>query len=1300
MRTMNAYPVAHRRSLRHGKATSAVLCLLLAMALLPTSLASQSYPARTYGESDGLPHQSILGIAQTNDGLLWFATMAGLVRYDSHTFEVVPLPSIGDPDNPNDHLIATDERGVLYAFAIRYPFAGHALENGRWQALPQIAPAPIESSPPHLTDIQVSQREGHLSALLGTDKGQLFHLTNGSWRKLATGSSCVRNVCSTGDEFVIGHANGLSTLSMRKPAAKLQPVAGVPSTGLMAIARDQQRNSYWVVGRTWIGEHRNDQFTVLLPKMADPFFPDILKATLLPDEHGGIYFGERPGFLHFSPSTGLEKFNRPNALDEIGAMQMFRDREGIIWAGGVRGIAKFAGRSIANRTSQHDLDEDEVTAILQLRDGRMVLGHDASLTILGSPSRVIDLEGQATVTRIMSMVEAPDGTILAAASRAGLLRIHPDTLDVSPIKSPAALTTREPSTRSEQLNAAQWVDINRDGDVIVAGWQSAWWLRADGTSETVDLRNDLPSDVYFRQVLVDGPSLLFAARNVGVIRLDGNRTSRWTGGNLQLNNVTCLRPRADGSIWIGSSAGLLTTTADGSMRMVDFGSDQLADPVYFITDDRSGNTWFGTNNGVAIWDGARLRRLTKHAGLAGSEANRGASCCDQNGHMWVGFDRGLTTFYLERESDPRHGPTVSLLAPRIDGVVNADDDWMDIEDHKSVEFRLRSISSRDEDLLLHEYWLEGLEGTWSPPAPLANRTVTYRSLPPGQYRFHVRVTDSVGLTSSATTPWLTVMPPWWRSWWFLIGCATATLLLFAASTAFINQRRNTRALKRAVDERTADLRTEHIRLHAMLTSIADGVIGTDNAGVIIVWNPTATRLTGWEPDKAIGRRLSDRIPAFTDIGASNPVEVKIADGSERWFEFTASTVSNESNNSRVIAFRDVTERRKQERLLTRTERLESLGILAGGIAHDFNNLLTVVLGNLSILEFDADETKDKDDDSEALHTQIREAVLRARDLTQQLLTFSKGGAPVRRLGSLASVIQESTQLALSGANVGSNIDIEESLHDVEFDLGQISQVIHNLVLNARQAMPDGGVVTVRSYNADCFHDGRMAAYALIEVRDEGSGIAPTDLEHIFDPYYSTKPQGTGLGLATSHSIVKRHDGFLTAESQVGAGSTFRIHLPAPDTSSKVDTAGNTASDATIATDVHRARILCMDDDSAIRAVLDATMHMLGHRVTVVADGQAAIEAYRQARAHDETFDVVVLDMTVPGGMGGIETMKHLRDMHPEVTAIATTGYSTEPVRAEFKEHGFAAMLSKPFGLADVQSALARAAASKNDHRPA
>jgi len=1274
-----------------------MLCLLLAMALLPAALASQSYPARTYGESDGLPHQSILGIAQTNDGLLWFATMAGLASYDGHAIASEPITD-ADPGAANHHRIATDERGVLYAFRIRQPFAGHVLEDGKWQPLPPLT-LPIDGDrPPRLTDAYICHRAGNLSVLLGTDRGHVFHLANGRWRSLATGSSCVHNICIAGDEFVVGHAAGLSTVSVLRPDAPLQPVAGVPDAGLMAIAHDERRNSCWVVARTWIGEYRHGQFTMQLPKMEDPFFPDIIRVALLPDEHGGIYFGERSGCLHFSPKTGLEKFSRPNALDQIGVTQMFRDREGIIWGGGVRGIAKFAGRSIANRTSHHGLAEDEVSAILQLRDGRMVLGHDASLTILESSPRVIELDGQATVTRIMSMVEAPDGTILAAASRAGLLRINPDTLSVTPIKSPVKLTDDQPEAGRERLNSAQSVDVNDNGDVIVASWSSAWWLRRDGATEVVDLHDSIPVTCYFRQVLIDGASLLFAARNVGVVRIAGDRVEKWGGDSLHINNLTCVQPRPDGSIWAGSSAGLLTTTADGSLRMVDFGSTQLTDPVYFITDDHAGNTWFGTNNGVAIWDGTRLRRLTKQAGLAGSESNRGAGYCDANGHMWVGFDRGMTTFYMERETNPRYGPTVAFLPPRIDGVVSTNDDWLDIEDHKSVAFRLRSISSRDEEILLHEHWLEGLEGDWSAAAPLPNRTITYRSLPAGKYRLHVRVTDSVGLTSSAITPWLTVMPPWWRSWWFLLGSGAITLLLFAGTTAFINQRRHTHALKQAVDERTADLRTEHSRLHAMLTSIDDGVIGTDDAGAIIVWNPTAARLTGWQANKAIGRLLRDRIPPFDQVGARGPVKVKIADGTDRWFEFTTATVSSESDNSRVIAFRDVTERRKQERLLTRTERLESLGILAGGIAHDFNNLLTVVLGNLSILEFDEEEGATTDD-SEILHTQIREAVLRARDLTQQLLTFSKGGAPVRQLGSLATVIQESTQLALSGANVRSHIDIEEDLSDVEFDLGQISQVIHNLVLNARQAMPEGGVVTVRSYNADCFHEGKMAAYAIIEVRDEGTGIAPADLEQIFDPYYSTKPQGTGLGLATSHSIVKRHDGFLTAESQLGTGSVFRIHLPTPDTANKAAEGRGSATKAAIASDVQPARILCMDDDAAIRAVLDAAMHMLGHRVTVVADGQEAIEAYRQAKAHDETFDIVLLDMTVPGGMGGIETMKHLRDMHPEVTAIATTGYSTEPVRAEFKEHGFAAMLSKPFGVADVQAALARATANKNGHPP-
>jgi signal transduction histidine kinase/ActR/RegA family two-component response regulator len=375
----------------------------------------------------------------------------------------------------------------------------------------------------------------------------------------------------------------------------------------------------------------------------------------------------------------------------------------------------------------------------------------------------------------------------------------------------------------------------------------------------------------------------------------------------------------------------------------------------------------------------------------------------------------------------------------------------------------------------------------------------------------------------------------------------------------------------------------------------------------------------------------------------------------------------------------VEELRNAETELAKARQLQSLGILAGGIAHDFNNLLTVVLGNLSLLMERADPGSRKwIEDAEA-------AVERARELTAQLLTFSKGGAPVRNPARIDEVIRDSAAFVLSGSHVGFATDLPSDLHVVDIDSGQINQVLNNLLINAVQAMPEGGTVHVCGRNTDAVPGKQEPGdFVAIEVRDEGPGIPREHLSRIFDPYFSTKADGSGLGLATAYSIVSRHGGLLTVDSEPGHGSTFTVYLPATRES--------------LPAPAHRrglerfpgTRVLIMDDDDRVRSVIQEMLESLGCRVTPAADGEEAVFRYSRALGKQERFDLVILDLTVRGGMGGEETMRRLREIDPGVRAVVASGYGNSPVMSDHRSHGFCAMLKKPFELDTVAETLRRA----------
>jgi signal transduction histidine kinase/ActR/RegA family two-component response regulator len=365
-------------------------------------------------------------------------------------------------------------------------------------------------------------------------------------------------------------------------------------------------------------------------------------------------------------------------------------------------------------------------------------------------------------------------------------------------------------------------------------------------------------------------------------------------------------------------------------------------------------------------------------------------------------------------------------------------------------------------------------------------------------------------------------------------------------------------------------------------------------------------------------------------------------------------------------------RKKMEEEVLRTQKLESMGLLAGGIAHDFNNLLTVIIGNISL-------AKTLAPDRETIQMVLKDAEsasLRAKDLTQQLLTFSKGGAPLKKPASIAGLIKESVRFALSGSNVTHELEIPDDLWSVEVDEGQLNQVIHNLIINAEQAMPDGGAIKVKCENIQIsgVHPviKKEGKYIKITIRDAGMGIPKEYITKIFDPYFTTKQKGRGLGLAGVYSIIRNHDGHITVESEIGTGTRFDIYLPAsglPVTASEEKSEGITRG---------KGRILLMDDEEMVRIIAGRMLEHAGYDVEFAKDGHEAIYMYKKARSVQKPFDAIIIDLTIPGGMGGKETIKTLMEIDPDIKAVVSSGYSNDSILANYKEYGFRGAVSKPY----------------------
>jgi len=504
------------------------------------------------------------------------------------------------------------------------------------------------------------------------------------------------------------------------------------------------------------------------------------------------------------------------------------------------------------------------------------------------------------------------------------------------------------------------------------------------------------------------------------------------------------------------------------------------------------------------------------------------------------------------------------------------------------------------------------------------------------------------------------------------------------------------------------LRESEQKLCRIIEQAPDGIVLTDEQGAIIEWNPGMEKIVGLKREETVGRLLWEvqyqcapeeqrRAISYEQIEAMMTDLLMTGQSpwlnrlSEREFQRPDGT----RRNSQVLTFliktnkgymmasiaRDITSRKRMENELLKVEKLESLGILAGGIAHDFNNILSAIMGNVSLAKLLVKP-------EEKLHKYINNAEIacaRARDLTQQLLTFAKGGAPVKKTSSIAQLLNETAGFALRGSNVRCEFRIAEDLWTAEVDEGQISQVIHNLVINADQAMPQGGALQVLAENT--LVNGQKGIplpegkYIAISVRDQGIGIPKEYITKIFDPFFTTKQKGSGLGLASCYSILVNHGGYITAASEPGAGSTFTFYLPA--SAEKIEHRESSR-------EVHsegKGKILIMDDEDIIRDMAQELLSGMGYEVELAGDGVEALNRYQEARASGAPVDAVIMDLTIPGGMGGEEAIQKLLVIDPEVRAIVSSGYSNNPVMADYKKYGFSGVLAKPYKITELSAVL-------------
>ena len=1215
---------------------------------------------KTFGVVDGLPDNTVYSICEDKNGNLWFGTYNGMSKFDGSTFTNY---SIKD-GLPNKHIfrIIKDRNHVIWIG----------------------------------TGVGVSRLDGSTFTNYNDKDG----LTGGAVHAILEDKD--------GQMWFGTEKSGV----FRYDGSRFIQIAGESELGdnyVNCLAQDS-------IGIIWIGTYAGGLASYDGKKFNRyPQFSSTVWAVLT-DRDNHMWIGTRDGLIHYDYKTHVT-YTMDNGLGNNSVWSILKDREGNIWAGTEGGgVSRFRDLGFEQYTIKRGLSDNVVWDIMEDKNNTIWIGTSSGLDRLDGNvvTHVPVVPGKAT-TYVFSVLQDSKNTIWIGTDGNGVYKMVGRNF----IHQKVSKEFDKGSVLNifEDRESNIWFGTYGDGVYKFDGSGYVHYTTKDGL---------LDDEVYSIFQCVNG-SIWFIGAS-GVTKFDGKVfTNAFPEGPLSKGLVMGIAQGRDSVLWIGTDHGLYSL--DGNDLTAFTENEGMFSNIIFSTMfDNDGNLWIGHHRGISkldipLYDSTGKLSISNYGaeeGLSGAECNQNGIMKDHLGNVWFGTIKGAVVCRPGRRSQ-NHLETLTHitglrlfyetanLKPFCDSVDRATQLPMNLQlphnrNHLSIDFL--GINLAAPSRVRYQFKLDGLDEKWSPPT--TDRKAVYPNLPPGEYTFHVKSCNEYGMWNAQSTNLsFVILPPFWRTWWFFVigvlcflGIGVAIIKVRemnmrskAAELLSLNDKLRKEILSRIQTEAALRLSETNFRTFAEMLPAAIMVIRNNK---IIYANPHTLKWSGctvgelggmnfWDmihPDdkelvrtRGLGRQHGQQLPDRYEI------KVLTKQKEVNWCDIIVRVIEYDSLPALLVAAIDITERKKTEEAILKARKIESLGILAGGIAHDFNNALTAIIGNISLAKASALKTDMPNLRDDLMRAEAASQM--ARSLTTQLLTFSKGGSPVKANTSIGDLLKETVAFVLSGSNVRVIFEISDDLNNIEADRGQISQVIQNVVLNAKQAMAEGGKLTIRAENTaeDTHIPGQQGDFVKISIHDEGVGMSDDTISRMFDPYFSTKATGSGLGLATSYSIIKNHGGSIYAESELGKGTSFYIYLPVSKNNDSFEQKADMGSISS------NERILIMDDDENILSMASRMIESFGLEPISCKDVPSTVATYRSYKEAGKAFAVVIMDLTIPGGMGGQEAVKLILDCDPKAKVIVSSGYSEDPVTSNYASYGFVGVLPKPYNIDDLSKAI-------------